>query len=587
MADGNYATIILDLRVHEEKIPDLNAFLDAPCDKHSPIVPTLKTLHNLIYNIGHLRWDEKNFRIAWYHLASLHSYLQTYLSKKGLVLHERYDIEHEDIDITDLRYNMRCKRELGVTNPSLPLIYTNTSLPELLECMAQCSTFLCSLAHLYFVATYPAMHLILGNSISELSRLQYLVLRYRTRMQLVLQGDIAELAEVPYENARLLEYVFSKAQREWREDSDWPWNSFTGSLIVAGGPIFDDTVQLIKKEIDQSGPDEMATRDRLRRLLTHILQKTGLTPKCLRVKKRVLDVDSKTQDRMRKKIDPTYSDGRGSYANVYKGYLTTMVKRDNNHPVREYTHVALKCLRLPQDFRHPSERKNYKKKTMLELVSAWTLKHKHVLPLLGVSYDFGPLTLVSPWMANDSVIKRLQDLQHTRRYSGALYKISQRWIGEIADGIDYVHREGIVHGDLRGVNILVDKDDHIKIADFGLALFAEGHDGNYYSQRVGHPLWTAPEIIDPHNPMLRLRPTRQSDIYSFAMVCVELFTVDKPTVYPGEKRPRRPPIPDPGHEWLMAREVWNIVEQCWDENPEKRPSSHALKASLKSIDIGT
>ncbi|KAI0701035.1 kinase-like domain-containing protein [Cytidiella melzeri] len=190
-------------------------------------------------------------------------------------------------------------------------------------------------------------------------------------------------------------------------------------------------------------------------------------------------------------------------------------------------------------------------------------------------------------MANDSVIKRLQHFQDTGRYLGQLYKISHRWIGEIADGIDYVHREGIVHGDLRGVNILVDKDDHIKIADFGLSLFAEGHSGNYYSRRVGHPLWTAPEIIDPNDPMLRLRPTRQSDIYSFAMVCVELFTVDMPIVPPGEHRPRRPSIPDPGHKYYMASELWNIVEQCWDENPEKRLSSHALKASLKSIGLGT
>lgn len=71
------------------------------------------------------------------------------------------------------------------------------------------------------------------------------------------------------------------------------------------------------------------------------------------------------------------------------------------------------------------------------------------------------------------------------------------------------------------VNILVDQKNNIKISDFGLSLYAEGMSKNYASAREGNPAWTAPEIFDMQT-MKRLRATRESDIYSFAMVCIEV-----------------------------------------------------------------
>ena len=71
------------------------------------------------------------------------------------------------------------------------------------------------------------------------------------------------------------------------------------------------------------------------------------------------------------------------------------------------------------------------------------------------------------------------------------------------------------------MNILVDRSEDIKIADFGLSLYAEGMSKNYASAREGNPVWTAPELFD-RVTMKRLRATRESDIYSFAMVCIEV-----------------------------------------------------------------
>ena len=69
-------------------------------------------------------------------------------------------------------------------------------------------------------------------------------------------------------------------------------------------------------------------------------------------------------------------------------------------------------------------------------------------------------------------------------------------------------------------NVLVDELYQAVIADFGLALFASGHSKNYASRRTGNSGWTAPELF--HADGLSSRPTTRSDVYSFAIVCVEV-----------------------------------------------------------------
>ena len=61
----------------------------------------------------------------------------------------------------------------------------------------------------------------------------------------------------------------------------------------------------------------------------------------------------------------------------------------------------------------------------------------------------------------------------------------------------------------------------MKIGDFGLSVFDGEWSGEFGSQRGGNPRWLAPELLLP-GPYKRPRPTFSSDIYSFAMVCIEV-----------------------------------------------------------------
>lgn len=96
---------------------------------------------------------------------------------------------------------------------------------------------------------------------------------------------------------------------------------------------------------------------------------------------------------------------------------------------------------------------------------------------------------------------------------------------EIVVGLEYLHSMNIVHGDLRGHNILISDDFHVRLTDFGLATTIVSGEGDQSStaNRAGCVRWFAPELIDPRwFGAERFVRTRATDVYAFACVCIEV-----------------------------------------------------------------
>ncbi|KAF4586732.1 hypothetical protein EYR40_010747 [Pleurotus pulmonarius] len=141
-------------------------------------------------------------------------------------------------------------------------------------------------------------------------------------------------------------------------------------------------------------------------------------------------------------------------------------------------------------------------------------RHSHVLPFLGLVdiAEFKPnVCIVSPWTSGtvDSFLREY----HADPLS---------CIYDIATGVAYLHRLGIVHGDLRGANILVDQKLQIQIADFGLAVLAQF---GGMASRGGSTRWMAPELLSWSRSFLR---STASDVYSFGCTCLELYSGQRP-----------------------------------------------------------
>ncbi|KDQ52287.1 hypothetical protein JAAARDRAFT_113147, partial [Jaapia argillacea MUCL 33604] len=212
-----------------------------------------------------------------------------------------------------------------------------------------------------------------------------------------------------------------------------------------------------------------------------------------------------------------------------------------------------------------------------EVVVWCGLWHKYVLQCFRVNIElFGPsrMCMVSPFMENGTILEYIihSKLSHL--------EITHLLL-QVAEGLEYLHDENIVHGDLRGANILVDHLGHPQLADFGLAVFAEATRGVFTTARSsGTMRWMAPELLSPQRfGMDDYRRTCASDVFAYGHVCFEqyqLHTGSAPfheitndaavllTILDG-KYPSLPAgtvIPDG---------VLALARQCWSWEPRSRP----------------
>ncbi|KAI9433101.1 hypothetical protein F5148DRAFT_1269391 [Russula earlei] len=159
------------------------------------------------------------------------------------------------------------------------------------------------------------------------------------------------------------------------------------------------------------------------------------------------------------------------------------------------------------------------RKIFVHEVEIWKkLYHPNVLELLGASSATGdpPWFLVSKYYSRGSVVKFLKGLSDVE----ATRIDVLRMIHEVSKGMAYLHKEGVLHGDLKAANILVDDDTRCVISDFGQS---EMKSEVYRLSRAPLPRgtlrWQSPELMQGAQAL-----TPEMDVYAFAICCVEILT---------------------------------------------------------------
>ncbi len=154
-----------------------------------------------------------------------------------------------------------------------------------------------------------------------------------------------------------------------------------------------------------------------------------------------------------------------------------------------------------------------------EIGIAAQLSHPHILPLIDSGECEGQLFLVAPYIAGGSLRERLA-ADGPLPLGEALSIVE-----EIGSALDYVHRSGFVHRDVKPANILF-ADQHAVLADFGVAqvVYAQGVDVLTDSGlAIGTPAYMSPEQASGERGL-----ESRTDIYSLACVLFEMLAGEPP-----------------------------------------------------------
>ena len=216
-----------------------------------------------------------------------------------------------------------------------------------------------------------------------------------------------------------------------------------------------------------------------------------------------------------------------------------------------------------------------------EVKVAVTLHFKHVVQVYGVTQS-APYYLVMEYMAKGSLSKLLAEEEKQLTWEKKL-KLALN----TAKGLAFLHSKGIIHRDVKSLNVLVGKNNEVKISDFGLAKAKQptrsrsSYQSNHHSDgRLGTVPWKAPELFK-----LGGKHTSASDVYSLGIVLWEISSCKLPFLEADDEIQICIHVSSGGRLPLDNENTpsfYNdIIEKCWAPNASDRPTSFQVVQYLK------
>ncbi|KAI1753367.1 kinase-like domain-containing protein [Xylaria castorea] len=210
--------------------------------------------------------------------------------------------------------------------------------------------------------------------------------------------------------------------------------------------------------------------------------------------------------------------GSGTYGKVFKG-----------------RHVYTKKLVALKRIRMEGERDGFPVTAMREVKLLQSFRHDNIVDLHEVMIERNECYMVFEYLSHDL----------TGLLNHPTYKLDagqkKHLAMQLFEGLDYLHKRGVLHRDIKAANILVSNDGVLKLADFGLARFYAKRHQLDYTNRVITIWYRSPELL--------LGETRYGaavDIWSAACVMVEIFT--RHAIFPGD-----------GGEISQLEKIYNIL----------------------------
>ncbi|CAD7702839.1 unnamed protein product [Ostreobium quekettii] len=251
--------------------------------------------------------------------------------------------------------------------------------------------------------------------------------------------------------------------------------------------------------------------------------------------------------------------GAGAYGRVYLGLNQVSGRL-----------MAVKQVQTPNDESCRSRVAEHVKALEEEVRMLKQLKSPNIVQYLGTERTGDTVNIFLEYAAGGSVASLLS------KFGAFQETLTRLFTKQILQGLEFLHRNGIAHRDIKGGNILVDHNGAVKLADFGASKRIEDlvtlNSG--FKSLKGTPYWMAPEVIK------QTGHGRQADIWSVGCTVIEMATGKPPwseftnnvTVMFHIASAKGPPtIPE-----TLSLEAQDFLRMCFHRNPKERPNATRL-----------
>ncbi|KAG6834581.1 hypothetical protein H0H93_008772 [Arthromyces matolae] len=226
--------------------------------------------------------------------------------------------------------------------------------------------------------------------------------------------------------------------------------------------------------------------------------------------------------------------------------------------------------------------------------SIWAqLSHPNVLPFYGISRLNRRIAFITHWATNGNLKDYLEGTPEADRVLLCL---------DMACGLQYLHENNIVHGDLKSMNVLINAYGRACLGDFGLSNVIDPDIIKWTSQPAvssegGTLHWQAPEVVETESSDDKKYNTRASDIYALASTFYEAFTGEIPFFETRKrervrrmiKQGRTPTPPEPTNvAWQPLGSngsIWSLMMDCWKMQPGERPDITTVLSKLRQAKV--
>jgi len=197
----------------------------------------------------------------------------------------------------------------------------------------------------------------------------------------------------------------------------------------------------------------------------------------------------------------------------------------------------------------------------------------NIISYFGTSRNKEGECIVMEFAVNGSLFHLLELFRKKNLVSTFSWDKRYQMAQDITRGLILMHSKGILHRDLKSLNILLDQNMIAKVSDFGLSKIktkSQTTSSSLQKNVFGSLLWKAPETFS-----IRNQYTDKADIYSLGIIFWEIATCQVPydgfdaeTIKDSVKSGERLGFPS-----TCPIEFIQLIEQCWSQNPKDRPNS--------------